>query len=51
MDSPQPNTSERWRGLCKLAISEHDPEKFRAILQELNHLLNERDQKERRGSA
>jgi hypothetical protein len=48
MDSPQSSTNEGWRGLCELAISEHDPEKFRAILKELNRLLDERDQKRRR---
>ncbi len=51
MDSPQSNTNERWRGLCELAISEYDPEKFRAILKELNRLLDERDQKRRQGYA
>ena len=51
MDSPQLNTQQEWRGLCELAIREYDPEKFSAILTELNRLLEERDQNRRRESA
>ena len=51
MDSPQLNTQQEWRGLCELAIREYDPEKFSAILTELNRLLAERDQNRRRESA
>jgi hypothetical protein len=47
MDSPRSNTNEGWRGLCELAVGEDDPEKFHAILKELNRLLDERDQKRR----
>jgi hypothetical protein len=41
------NKNEDWLGLCELAIGVDDPQKFRAILKELNHLLEERDQRRR----
>jgi hypothetical protein len=33
---------DRWTELCELAVTELDRTKFRAILQELNHLLDEK---------
>lgn len=33
---------DRWTELCEQAVTELDPRKFRAILQELNQLLDER---------
>jgi hypothetical protein len=45
MESSHSNTNEAWRGVCELAVREHDWEKFRAILKELNRLLEERDQR------
>ena len=34
---------DRWTELCEQAISELDPQKFRAILRELNELLDEKE--------
>ena len=48
MDSSQSNTNQEWRGLCELALSEYDPEKFRAIVTQPNRLLDERDERRRR---
>jgi hypothetical protein len=33
---------DRWTELCELAIQEADPQKFRAILRDLNELLDEK---------
>lgn len=33
---------DRWTELCELAVTELDRTKFRAILQELNQLLDEK---------
>jgi hypothetical protein len=33
---------DRWTELCQLAVTELDRTKFRAILQELNQLLDEK---------
>lgn len=33
---------DRWTELCELAVTELDPTKFRAILRELNQLLDEK---------
>lgn len=36
---------ERWRQLCEQAITEQDPDKFRALITEINHLLQEKDER------
>jgi hypothetical protein len=46
MEFLQSNTNEGWRGLAS-SRSVNDPQKFRAILKELNRLLEERDQQRR----
>ena len=51
MDSPQLNQNQECAGPREFATREHEPEKFNAILTELNRLLEERDQKRRRESA
>jgi len=51
MDSRQSNTNQEWRSLCELAIREHEPDKFNAIVTELSRLLEERDQKRSGESA
>jgi len=35
---------DRWTELCEQAITELDPQKFRAILRELNELLDEEEE-------
>jgi hypothetical protein len=51
MDSRQSNPNQEWRSLCELAIREHEPDKFNAIVSELSRLLEERDQKRSGESA
>ena len=33
---------ERWKQLCQQASTEQDPEKLRALIKEINDLLNEK---------
>lgn len=35
-------TKERWDELCKQAVNEQDPEKLRALVAEINRLLQEK---------
>ncbi len=37
-------SDERWRVLCEQAANEHDPEKLLALVQEINQLLEQKDQ-------
>jgi hypothetical protein len=41
MDS---RSDERWKVLCEQAAHELDPEKLLTLVQEINHLLEQRDQ-------
>lgn len=34
---------ERWRRLCEQAQTEQDPEKFMALIQEIERLLSEKE--------
>ena len=38
-------SKERWRELCERVVSEQDPERFEATLQELLEELEEREKK------
>ena len=40
----QGETEGRWRELCENAVAEQDPEKFLAIITELNRVLIEKQQ-------
>lgn len=40
-------TGERWRTLCQQAQTEQDAEKFMKIIEEINRLLEEKEQRVR----
>ena len=39
----QEETKERWKELCEQAATEQNPEKFAAIITELNDVLEQKD--------
>ena len=43
--------NERWKELCALASKEQDPDKLLALVEELNRLLDEREQRLRRNQS
>lgn len=38
-------TKERWYQLCELATKEQDPDKLVALVEEINRLLEEKEQR------
>lgn len=38
-------TRERWRTLCQQAQTEQDPDKLMIIIEEINRLLDEKEQR------
>jgi hypothetical protein len=40
-------TKERWRELCEQAVVEQDPDEFRATIQELLQVLDDREERRR----
>jgi len=42
---------ERWLELCELAANEQDPKKLMALVQEINRLLEEKEQRVKARSA
>ena len=40
-----PENEERWKKICAQVATENDPAKFVALLEELNHLLEAREQR------
>jgi hypothetical protein len=40
-----PDQSSDWRELCEAAAKEHDPDKFMALIIELNNALEERERR------
>ena len=43
--------NERWKELCSLASTEQDPDKLLALVEEINRLLDEREQRLRRNQS
>jgi hypothetical protein len=43
--------NERWKELCALASTEQDPDKLLALVEEINRLLDEREQRLRRNQS
>jgi hypothetical protein len=46
----QGTTKERWRDLCEQATSEKDPKRFFELVQEINRLLADKDQRLRQSA-
>ncbi len=44
-------TGERWRKLCEQAQTEQDPEKFMALIEEINRVLEEKEARLKRNPA
>jgi hypothetical protein len=41
----QAEARERWWQLCELAVKEQDPQKFMALIHEINRLLEEKERR------
>ena len=42
-------TGERWRWVCEQAAQEHDPEKLMRLIEEINQLLESKEERLLRG--
>jgi len=45
----QGQTKERWMELCKLAANEQDPKRLLSLVEEINRLLEEKEQRLKSG--
>lgn len=47
MTQPQEGEPPGWRKLCEMARKEKDPEKFRALIERINRLLDSHENKDK----